>query len=73
MSFISKLRQRRKFARAQKRMAYLGRIMDTIDMALVKNRYTTEQRLEFWMRFIGDRAYRLEVIEKMVEQHKGET
>lgn len=70
MNLIERWKKARKANRVKERMETLGILFDTIDAALIKNRLPDEERVKFWLKFIGDRAYRVELINKMMDLHK---
>ena len=66
MNIIKILKRKRNISVVRKRMEFLGRIFDTIDAGFIKNKISQKDRMDFWLRFIGNQSYRKEFIEKTI-------
>jgi len=67
---IAWFRKRQIAKRVRYRMEFLGQVFDTIDAALIKNKVKEEERVKFWLKFIGDRSFRVKFIEDTMKAHE---
>ena len=67
---IAKWKKQRTLNRVRARLEMLGQIFDTLDLSLINNKVPDDERVKFWLKFIGDRAYRVKFIEDTIAKYK---